>query len=295
MSSKRWLLLAGLLIVLGAGALYMIDSVSDDGLREVASTVNDHASGETAELTDEDALEKFTKAMKIIEEQYVEEVDSEQLLEGAIEGMLNTLNDPYSVYMDPDTANQFMESLGSHFEGIGAEVSMTDGKVTIVAPFRESPAERAGLQPNDKIIKIDGESIDGLSLYEAVLQIRGEKGTTVNLTIERPGLNDLLEIKVERDEIPIETVRHSTIEEEGQTLGLIELTSFSQDTAKDFETALAELEEQNIDGLLIDVRGNPGGYLDSVEDIGKLIIPGGEPIVQIENRQGEKKFVTSQI
>ncbi|ARK32063.1 Carboxy-terminal processing protease CtpB precursor [Halalkalibacter krulwichiae] len=250
------------------------------------STVADEKVEET--LSSKELSAKFEKALSIIQEQYVEEVSEQELYEGAIEGMLRTLDDPYSVYMDQETATQFVESLGSHFEGIGAEVSMTNGKVTIVAPFRDSPAEKAGLQPNDKIIEIDGESIDGLSLYEAVLQIRGEKGTTVRLTVERAGVNELFEIPVERGLIPIETVRKDVIERDGQTYGLLEITSFSEDTADRFQEKLMELEEQGIDGLLIDVRGNPGGYLNAVEDIGKLIIPGGTPIVQIENREGEK-------
>ncbi len=293
MKKKQMLVVAVLMLVLGAYGFYFLSD--RDGMPNQASTSG--GSGEIAEavqMTDEELLEKFEKAMEIIQEQYVEEISEEELLEGAIEGMLQTLDDPYSVYMDPETANQFMESLGSHFEGIGAEVSMTDGKVTIVAPFRESPAERAGLRPNDKIIKIDGNSIDGLSLYEAVLQIRGEKGTTVLLTIERVGANELVDIPVERDEIPIETVRSEVIERAGMKVGLLEITSFSEDTAARFEEKLSELESQNIDGLLIDVRGNPGGYLNAVEDIGKLIIPNGQPIVQIENRAGEKvRYVSS--
>ncbi len=243
---------------------------------------------QTSTISDEEMLEKFSKALNIIQEQYVEEVDEQELLEGAIEGMLRSLDDPYSVYMDEETAQQFMESLGSHFEGIGAEVSMTDGKVTIVAPFRESPAEKAGLQPNDQIIEIDGETIEGLSLYEAVLQIRGEKGTTVRLTIERPGTTEPIEIPVVRDEIPIETVKVDVLEHDGLKVGLLDITSFSEDTADRFAEGLKELEAQGIDGLLIDVRGNPGGYLNSVEEIGKLIIPDEKPIVQIENREGEK-------
>lgn len=248
----------------------------------------DHIGAHRGLAANDELLAKFEKALKVIEEQYVEEVDPEVLIEGAIEGMLRTLDDPYSVYMDPETVDRFLESLGSHFEGIGAEVSMQDGKVTIVAPFRDSPAEKAGLLPNDKIIKIDGESIEGLSLYDAVLKIRGEKGTTVRLTIERPGASELFDVTVTRDEIPIETVRSELIEHGQTKIGLIEITSFSEDTASDFGKALKELEAQGMEGLLIDVRGNPGGYLDAVRDIGKYVIPKGKPIVQIENRIGEK-------
>ncbi len=243
---------------------------------------------QTSLAANDELMTKFEKALNIIEQQYVEEVNGEDLVEGAIEGMLRKLEDPYSVYMDQETAEQFIESLGSHFEGIGAEVSMQDGKVTIVAPFRDSPAEQAGLQPNDKIIKIDGETIEGLSLYDAVLKIRGEKGTTVRLTVERAGASELFDVSVKRDEIPIETVRSDVIEKDGMTIGLLEITSFSEDTADDFGAALKDFETKGIDGLLIDVRGNPGGYLDAVRDIGKYIIPNEKPIVQIENREGEK-------
>lgn len=287
MKKKQMLMLVIAMIVLGAYGFYF--QSEQESMPNQASTFGSSEEvAEAEQMSGEELLAKFEKALGIIQEQYVEEVSEEELLEGAIEGMLRSLDDPYSVYMDQETASQFVESLGSHFEGIGAEVSMTDGKVTIVAPFRESPAERAGLQPNDKIIKIDGNSIEGLSLYEAVLKIRGEQGTIVRLTIERAGANELVEIPVERDKIPIETVRVDVIERQGKTLGLLEIISFSEDTAERFKEGLENLEAQGIDGLLIDVRGNPGGYLNAVEDIGKLIIPSGQPIVQIENRAGEK-------
>ncbi|WP_413378426.1 S41 family peptidase [Alkalihalobacillus sp. 1P02AB] len=291
MGNKRWFyLLIGIVLAIGAVSFFTLDSPQLNNTKEVASTV-DSSGGtqEVVELSDQELLEKFALALQIIEDQYIDEVDQTELVEGAIKGMLETLEDPYSDYMDQDTARQFEESLDSHFEGIGAEVSMVDGKVTIVAPIRDSPAERAGLQPNDQIVQIEGESIEGLSLNEAVLQIRGEKGTTVTLTVERPGVNDPIEFKIVRDEIPIETVVGEMIEQDGKNIGYIIISSFSVDTAERFEEALNELEANGIDGLVIDVRGNPGGYLKSVEDIGDLIIPGGEPIVQIENRQGQKE------
>ncbi|WP_368503305.1 S41 family peptidase [Alkalihalophilus sp. As8PL] len=295
MNSKKLLLILVAVVAIGIGSVFLFTgSFALNGNEQASTSEPGNQPNQEEVVTDVESLEKIAKTLAIIQEQYVEEVDEETLIQGAIEGMLDTLDDPYSVYMDQETANQFVESLGSSFEGIGAEVSMTDGTVTIVAPFRESPAENAGLQPNDKIIEIDGESTDGLSLYEAVLKIRGEKGTTVTLTVERAGANELLTIPVIRDDIPIETVRVSTIERDGQTIGLLDITSFSSDTADRFEEGLEELEAQGIDGLLIDVRGNPGGYLDSVEKIGKLIIPGGEPIVQIQDRTGERvRYVSS--
>ncbi|MBU9722257.1 MULTISPECIES: S41 family peptidase [Bacillaceae] len=286
-------------LLLGASGMYVGMNVWSNG--DVTPVIEQTDGDNGQESTDEsygeetptpaildENIEKFSTAFDLILDRYVEEVDSSKLLEGAISGMLETLDDPYSVYMDEVTAREFMESLDSSFEGIGAEVSMTNGKVTIVAPFRDSPAEDAGLRPNDQVIKVDGEDIEGLSLYEAVLKIRGEKGTVVTLTIERPGVNDLLEFDVVRDTIPIETVYSDLVEENGKKIGVIELRSFSENTAERFEEELLSFEEQGIDGLIIDVRGNPGGFLQSVEDIGDLIIPGGEPVVQIENRNGDR-------
>ncbi|QKS72278.1 S41 family peptidase [Paenalkalicoccus suaedae] len=287
-----------LAVLLGAGGMFAamtlfqdnetaqqpVDQVAVQGDQEPSA--EDQSTNE--DVSSEVTFDKIEQTFRTIQDSYVNDVDDQTLIEGAISGMLETLEDPYSVYMDPSTAEEFMSSLESSFEGIGAEVSMTDNRVTIVAPFRDSPAEQAGLRPNDQVLEIDGEDIEGLSLYEAVLKIRGEKGTTVTLTIDRPGASELLSIDVVRDEIPIETVYGDIVEQDGKNIGILELRSFSENTAARFEEELAELEEQGIDGLILDVRGNPGGFLQSVEDIGNLIIPGGEPVVQIEDRDGER-------
>ncbi|WNF36557.1 S41 family peptidase [Bacillaceae bacterium IKA-2] len=281
-------------LLIGAGGTYAAMTIFDLGTSQQATEqIGDKdespESDENDQLSREEVLKKFEKAYQIISESYVEEISDGELLEGAIQGMIETLDDPYSVYMDQKTAKQFMEALDSHFEGIGAEVNMTNGKVTIVAPFRNSPAEKAGLRPDDQIIKIDGESIEGLSLHEAVLQIRGEKGTDVKLTIERPGLSEPIHLVVTRDEIPVETIRSSIVERSGNKIGIIEITSFSEGTSLDFKKQLEEFEKDGIIGLIIDVRGNPGGYLRSVQEIGHLLIPGGKPIVQIEDREGNRE------
>lgn len=203
--------------------------------------------------------------------------------------MLSTLNDPYSVYMDKQTAKQFSDSLDSSFEGIGAEVGMDGGKIIIVSPFKNSPAEKAGLQPNDEIVSIDGESTVGSDLNDTVLKIRGKKGTTVKIEVMRAGSKEKLSFDVTRDEIPIETV-FSSIKQQGEKkIGYLEITSFSEETAEDFTEELAKLEDQNIKGLVLDVRGNPGGYLQSVEEILKQFVTKDQPYIQIEERNGEKK------
>lgn len=234
------------------------------------------------------SLEKVGKAYELIKNSYVEEIEEEELVEGAIQGMLSKLDDPYSVYMDKETVKQFNETLESSFEGIGAEVSMVDGKVIIVAPFKDSPAEKAGLKPNDRILSVDGESVEGLDLYEATLKIRGEKGSTVKLEIERQGLRDPLVVEVKRDEIPQITVYGDVKKQGGKNVGYLEITTFSEDTANEFKEELTKMEKQGIEGLIIDVRENPGGLLTSVEEILKEFVTKEKPYVQIEQRTGEK-------
>lgn len=243
---------------------------------------------ETATVSKE-KIEKIQRAYSLILNSYVEEVAENQLIEGAIQGMLATLDDPNSVYMDQETVRQFNESLEPSFEGIGAEVSKEDGKIIIVSPFKDSPAEKAGLKPRDQILMVDGESVEGLDLFEATLKIRGKKGTKVKLAIARQGLSDPLIIEVKRDEIPQITVHANLKKQNGKEIGYIEITSFAENTAKEFMKELNTLEKKKIDGLIIDVRGNPGGFLESVQDILKEFVTNDKPYIQIEGRKGEKK------
>lgn len=233
-------------------------------------------------------FDKIEKAYELIISSYVETIEADELIEGAIQGMLLTLEDPYSVYMDEETSKQFNDALESSFEGIGAEVSSVDGKIVIVAPFKDSPAEKAGLKPNDQILSVDGQSVKGLDLMEATMKIRGPKGTTVVLEIARYGLSDPLVLEVMRDEIPQITIYSKMWKQNDKNIGYIEITTFSEDTSKDFVSELTSLERQGMDGLIIDVRGNPGGLLTSVEEILREFVTKENPYVQIEKRNGEK-------
>lgn len=132
-----------------------------------------------------DNIDKVEQAYSLIDQHYIEDVEGDELIEGAIQGMLNTLDDPYSTYMNEQATENFNEQIESSFQGIGTEVSMVDGKVTIIAPIKDSPAEKAGLKPNDQIIKVDDEKLEGLDLTEAVEKIRGEAGSKVKLSIMR--------------------------------------------------------------------------------------------------------------
>ncbi|NUK29747.1 peptidoglycan-binding protein [Parageobacillus sp. VR-IP] len=286
MKKQTTAILMVLSMLVGAGGTYAGMQLAQPDAKSDVSLVIPNK--DTASASDEE-MKKVQQAYELIKSRYVEKVDDDKLIEGAIQGMISTLNDPYSVYMDEETSQQFTQSLDSSFEGIGAEVSMIDGKVTIVAPIKNSPAEKAGLKPNDQILKVNGESLEGLDLYEAVLKIRGKKGTTVQLDILRPGVKEVIKVKVVRDEIPIETVYDSVETYNGKKVGYLEVTSFSENTAQDFKKKLSKLEAEHIDGLIIDVRGNPGGYLQSVEEILKQFIPKDKPYVQIEERNGDKQ------
>ncbi|MDX8360588.1 S41 family peptidase [Cytobacillus sp. IB215316] len=291
MSRKTAVILIVISMLLGAGGTYAGVKYIDDDQPVIQSdqltSVEDKAVQQEV-TNDEEDFTKVEEVFELIKNRYVEQIDDSELIEGAIEGMIETLEDPFSSYMDKETADQFNQSLSSSFEGIGAEVSMEDGILTIVTPFKNSPAEKAGLKSKDKVIKVDGESIEGLDLFEAVLKIRGEKGTTVVLEVIREGVSDTITFDVVRDEIPIETVYSSVKEHAGKSLGYIQITSFSEDTDEDFEQQLEQLEKQNIDGLVVDVRGNGGGYLDSVEKMLKQLVTKDKPYVQIEDRNGEK-------
>lgn len=281
------LLFAALVIgLLGAYAGVKLAQPTDS-TDQVSVVDNEQSNNEIANETPEN-MEKVVQAYHLIKDQYIEEVDGDLLLEGAIQGMLEVLEDPYSSYMDPEMNDRFTEQLESSFEGIGAEVSMMNGKVTIVAPIKDSPAEKAGLRPNDQIIRIDDDDIDGLDLNEAVEIIRGEKGTEVILSIQRPGVEEMFNVPITRDEIPLETVYVDTKTIDGKKTGILTITSFAENTAKDFIDELDELEKDGIEGLVIDVRGNPGGLLDIVEDILKEFIPKDLPYIQIEDQQGNK-------
>lgn len=234
-------------------------------------------------------IKKVIQAYNLIKENYVETVEDQQLIEGAIQGMLTSLEDPYSSYMDIETMEQFSEQIESSFEGIGAEVSIVNGNVTIVAPIKNSPAEKAGLRPNDQVLSVDGESLEGLDLTEAVSKIRGEKGSEVVLEIIRPSASDVMEIKLKRDTIPIETVYSKMKKVNNKKTGIIEITNFSERTAEEFAEQLMNLENDGMEGLIIDVRGNPGGLLDSVEEIVGHFVPEDIPYIQIENREGQKE------
>ncbi|MFE4144352.1 S41 family peptidase [Peribacillus sp. YIM B13472] len=235
-------------------------------------------------------FEKLYSTYDTIKDNYYEEIDQDKLVDGAINGMIKSLDDPYSAYMDKKEASSFHESISSSFEGIGAEIQEQDGQIMVVSPIKGSPAEKAGVKPNDIILSVDGKSVEGLSSSEAVLKIRGEKGTKVDLSISRAGESDPIELTIKRDTIPIETVYAEMLDD---GVAKIQVTSFSEHTVQELKTALEEMSKKDMKGLVLDLRGNPGGLLDQAIDMASLFIPNGKVVLQVEDRSGKKEVYKS--
>lgn len=202
--------------------------------------------------------------------------------------MIESLDDPYSDYMSEDEASKFHQSISSTFEGIGAEIQEKDGHIIIVTPIKGSPAEKAGLKPNDIVISVDGKSLQGLSSTEAVALIRGEKGTKVQLIVQRPGLNDAepMNLTIVRDTIPLQTVYGEMVED---GIAKVQITSFSQKTSQDLVEVLNEMKKAGMKGLVLDVRHNPGGLLEQAINISSLFVPYGEILFKVEDKDGNVK------
>ncbi|MBE1554740.1 S41 family peptidase [Sporosarcina limicola] len=235
-------------------------------------------------------FKKLYNAYDEMKNNYYDEIDEVAIIDGAINGMIDALGDPYSDYLNEKEARQLNESISSSFVGIGAEIQEHKGYISVVSPIKNSPAERAGVLPNDLIIAVDGKSIQGMSSSEAVLLIRGEKGTTVTLSIRRGEAAEPFDLKIGRDVIPIETVYAEMLD---KGIAHIHITSFSDGTYEELLAALDEMEKLGMKGLIVDVRQNPGGRLDTAIDISDLFVENGKNLFQIEEKGKITEIVTA--
>ncbi len=231
-------------------------------------------------------LELFQKVLHFVEANYVDEVKNKDLIHGAIKGMLETL-DPHSNFLPPDVFRDMKVDTSGKFGGLGIEIGMKNGILTVISPIEDTPAWKAGLKPSDRIVKIDSDSTKGLSLVEAVAKMRGKKGTPVTLSIYREGFEKIKEVKIVRDIIKIQSVKMEELE---PRYGYVRLTNFNESAAADVKKAIAKLEpKQKLRGLVFDMRMNPGGLLEQAVDVSSLFIDEGVVVSTIGRNRDQKE------
>ena len=233
-------------------------------------------------------MKLFWDTWNILSGKYVDPyaLDSQKMIYGAIRGMVYSLEDPYTVFMTPKENREFQDSMEGTLEGIGAELTLKHGLITVVSPIKNSPAKRAGIQPEDIIYKIDGESTDGMAMDTAVMRIRGEKGTRVTLSVLREGHDEPIDIKITRDTINISSVDWKM--KDG--IAIIEINQFGNNTQAEFSKAINEILNKRPKGIVLDLRYNGGGYLDGAIDITSEFIEEGK-VVTIKKRNPEEDEV----
>lgn len=225
-------------------------------------------------------LKVFTEVLSYIEANYVEEVEPDKLVHGAIRGMLRTL-DPHSSFMPQDVYREMQVETEGRFGGLGIEITVRDDILTVVAPIEGTPAYRAGLQAGDQIVKIEGESTKDMSLIDAVKKLRGPEGSTVTIGIFRKGFTDAQDFTLARAVIQIKSVRWKKLSDD---IGYVKLRSFQKTTTDELEDALRDLEEQRIRGLVLDLRNNPGGLLEQAIAVSDEFLEPGKLIVYTKGR-----------
>ncbi|OGI25502.1 MAG: hypothetical protein A3J76_03600 [Candidatus Moranbacteria bacterium RBG_13_45_13] len=230
----------------------------------------------------------FWEAWNLMNEKYVDKskLDQAKMVYGAISGMVKAVGDPFSGFMNPEETEEFSQDLEGTFEGIGVEIGMKNDILTVIAPLEGTPAANAGLKAGDKILKIEDEITSDISIDRAITKIRGPKGTEVRLTIIRNGSNDPKEISIKRDTINVKSVK---LEARDDGIAVIKITKFGDDTTLEFGKAATQIITQKSRGIIVDLRNNPGGYLESAVDISSKFVPSGKAVVIEESSDGSRK------
>jgi carboxyl-terminal processing protease len=234
----------------------------------------------------------FWDAIDAVKEKYVrvDEVSDDELLYGAIKGAVGSLDDPYTVFLQPSDAKKFKEDVNGVFGGIGAEIGIRDGQLLVIAPLKGNPAEKAGLISGDKILKVDDEFTNNLTIIEAVKIIRGEPGTSVVLLVMRNGWEEARKIIIERGIVTVPSFEWKMISDTiggKETVAYFQISSFNSSVSSEFSSAVFDALLKGAKGVVIDMRNNPGGFLDVAVDISGWFINKGDVVVKQKNRSGE--------
>lgn len=230
----------------------------------------------------------FWRVWDLLKDKYVDagKLDAKNLFYGAIKGMLQATGDPYTTFFTAEENKQFNEDITGDFEGIGAELGVKNGILTVIAPLEGTPSEKAGLRSGDKIVKINGKNSAEMNIEEAVDNIRGPKGSTVTLTIFREGSKDTQEITIERDRISVKSV---TVEWKNNNIEYIKITRFGDDTSREFMSVISQVKNKKAGGIILDLRNNPGGYLEASIEIASKLLPKDKVVVIEESGDGNQK------
>lgn len=237
-------------------------------------------------LINKEFEDKVEEMYELLDENFLYEIDEEALRDGMYQGLMSALGDPYSTYYNEEDLTSFEETTTGKYYGIGVQVSqnMTTGVITMVKPFKGAPGYEAGILPNDILVKVNGVEVTGVDLTEVVGMIKGEEGTTVELTLMREGEPDYIVVDVERRQVETPTVEIEMLE---NNVGYMLITGFEEVTAKQFLNGIGELSTQGMEGLVIDLRNNPGGRLDVVVNMLDMILPEGI-LVYTEDKDGNR-------
>ncbi|HFI0464186.1 TPA: S41 family peptidase [Streptococcus suis] len=247
---------------------------------EVQAQTNFFNFGADHQLSNED-IQKIQDVYNAIQSNYIEEADKDTLLRGALEGMVNALGDPYSEYLDASESQMFDETIEGSFFGIGVQIMSQNGKVVIISPITDTPAEKAGLQPNDIILEADGTVLTDMDTNQVVSYIRGEAGTKVKLTIQRG--SNVFEVEVERAEIPITSVT-GELDENSKEIGFVQINQFSGTTSQELVEVVEDLRGQGAKAFIFDLRNNPGGLLDQAITISNMFLEDGQVVMQVQEK-----------
>lgn len=237
-----------------------------------------------AEVEGYENVKVFTEALTIIKKSFVEEAKTKDLIYGAIKGMLNSL-DPHSGFMTPEAYKEMQLDTKGEFGGLGIQIGIKDNIITVIAPIEDTPAYKAGIKAGDRIIKINDESTKDMGLLDAVNKMRGPKGTSVRITIMREEWKEPKDFTITRDIIKVQSVKFKALDDK---IGYIKITQFQEHTADDLAAALSKLNAEKISSLVLDLRNNPGGLLNSAVDVSSQFLSHGKLVVYIKDRSGEK-------
>ncbi|MEW6116444.1 MAG: S41 family peptidase [Nitrospirota bacterium] len=267
LSKRMWLLVPLFLIIAVIGIIvgrWSVDTVSAESSYE--------------------ELRTFVEVLTLVKKNYVDDVTTKELVTGAIKGMVASL-DPHSGYMTPESFKELQVETKGEFGGLGIQIGVKDAVLTVIAPIEDTPAFKAGIKAGDKIIKIAGESTKNMAITDAVTKMRGAKGTSIVLTIIREGWKEPKDFTLVRDVIKIKSVKAKMLE---PAIGYIKITQFQETTASDLSSALKRLKKEGMTSLILDLRNDPGGLLNSAVEVVDQFLPAKKLVVYIKGRDGEK-------